>query len=537
MTILARVLLTGFIGFGVAALLGGVGVWGMKSGSKALEEVYQLRVTPMMRIQEIERDLKEIRFRMAGVLLDQLPTVGSRRHLQSARNTITEHWLAFHSISDTTSDEQIKPLVEKATAAIQKLPALLDKLDAAYNSDDNATIRSILEEEWPVFHSGLIKPLGALLPILQAQVKQTYETNAKHVTGMLSVSLLVLTAGLLLITVSVLFLTRSITSGVKTIQNAMTSIAAGNLTASIDQSRSDEIGNIAKSLTGMTEKLTGVIRNVHMLAKRVDQSAIEVSEKAMDVSHRNQTVSDAITRVSTASEEIGAASGHVVEAATDAESSARSSATLAISGNENMAKSLEVANAMGTVVASSSETVNKLSTSIQQIGQIAVVIKGIADQTNLLALNAAIEAARAGEQGRGFAVVADEVRKLAKRTTSSTAEIAVVIDSIRTETEQAVEAMQAVRLQVEDTSRYNQATDETLGAIVSAVEQAALRVRGIVDSAKEQTVAIDDISRQIADIATQSEQNSANARDVNNAAHTMNSMATQLRESVGYFQI
>jgi methyl-accepting chemotaxis protein len=181
--------------------------------------------------------------------------------------------------------------------------------------------------------------------------------------------------------------------------------------------------------------------------------------------------------------------------------------------------------------------VSQLNQSIQKIDQIANVIKEIADQTNLLALNAAIEAARAGEQGRGFAVVADEVRKLAERTSSSTQEISGVINSIRAETDSAVNAMGNIEIEVKKGAELSQQTGDVLKQILAAASKATLSVGNIVSSTKEQASSTENVARNLDEIAVVSEQNESDIENVGHMAEEVESIAAELQHLIGQFKV
>jgi methyl-accepting chemotaxis protein len=181
--------------------------------------------------------------------------------------------------------------------------------------------------------------------------------------------------------------------------------------------------------------------------------------------------------------------------------------------------------------------VSNLNDSIKKIGQISTIIKEIADQTNLLALNAAIEAARAGEQGRGFAVVADEVRKLAERTASSTSEITSAVDTIRTQTEAAVASMGEVEQEVLACENFNRLTGDALEQIVSAANEVTGLVSQIADSTKEQTSASENVARNMEDISSLTEEDSVSLRQVGAAADDVSHLANELQQLVGKFRV
>jgi methyl-accepting chemotaxis protein len=227
----------------------------------------------------------------------------------------------------------------------------------------------------------------------------------------------------------------------------------------------------------------------------------------------------------------------VASSASDAGEAVHRNEEFARQGDANMVKNRA---AMEKVVATANNSVNivsNLNDSIQKIGQITTVIKEIADQTNLLALNAAIEAARAGEQGRGFAVVADEVRKLAERTSNSTNEISGVVKSIRDETEAAVTSMSEVKREVLESADFNRLTGEALKQIVEAANQVTGLVSHITESTREQTTATEDVARNMEEISVLTEENSANIRKVGREADDVSHVAIELQQLVGQFRV
>ena len=193
--------------------------------------------------------------------------------------------------------------------------------------------------------------------------------------------------------------------------------------------------------------------------------------------------------------------------------------------------------AIKDAVTSSSASVEELGRRGQQIGQIIEVINDIADQTNLLALNAAIEAARAGEHGRGFAVVADEVRKLADRTTKATEEIGESIRAIQTETDDAVQRMASGTEQVDAGVAKAREAGQSLGRIVSASQSVAQMIQSIAAAAEQQSAASEQISRNVESIASASNQASEGAGQAATAATQLSTKAEQLQALVARFKV
>jgi methyl-accepting chemotaxis protein len=237
---------------------------------------------------------------------------------------------------------------------------------------------------------------------------------------------------------------------------------------------------------------------------------------------------------------MGALSSSVAEVAqTSATSAGSAKSTLDVvnEGNLRMMRSIEATGKVVATVQASGQDINRLSQLIDQVGMMTGIVKEIADQTNLLALNAAIEAARAGEQGRGFAVVADEVRKLAERTTATTADIDRLVANIQTTTKSTVEAMdEAVEL-VQQEREFIEQTNESFTQITELSKGVTEISNGIAAAAKDQSVATEEVAHNTEQISQLIEENSASFRQVSDAVQDLRSTAKKLRDVVDRFKV
>lgn len=519
-------------------VLTAVDVYSVNKSNDALAHVYENQMLPATALQEMDSAIKEIRFRMAGVLLDQMPTAGSRNHLKEVRHKIMDDWSHFKQATTGNSfNEDAQTQIAKIDKQIVLLPAFLDQLDSAYTKDQKSLITPMLEDEWPAFHSGLIKPISLLLPEQQLAVKQTYEDSKTNGKRLISLGISIFVISLLILIVSNWRILSSINRGILALQSAFSQIAQGNLRINIGYAEQDEFGQMAKSLEDTAARLQKIVISVKSSAEKAVQSSVVLTGQVEQLIERGKQFSTRITTVAANMEEITVANAVVADLAASAANAVNHNEQLARHGDANVLQNMNVIGNVVTTVNTSANIVSQLNQSIQKIGQITIVIKEIAEQTNLLALNAAIEAARAGEQGRGFAVVADEVRKLAERTSTSTQEISSVVDTIRTETGNAVNAMGNIETEVQKGAKLSQLTGEALKKIVEAAAKATELVGNIALSTKEQTSATEDVAHNLEGISIVTEQNEASIEDVGKMAEEVANIAAELQEVVSQFKV
>ena len=243
------------------------------------------------------------------------------------------------------------------------------------------------------------------------------------------------------------------------------------------------------------------------------------------------------TNVATAGEQMSASSGHIAENCSLAAEGSRHASEAAVSGAQVVDETIAVMHSIATRVKETARTVESLGKRSEQIGQIVGTIQEIADQTNLLALNAAIEAARAGEQGRGFAVVADEVRKLSERTRKATSEISELIGAIQGETKGAVIAMETAVDEVAKGSDKAAESGQALASILEKINEVTLQIKQVSIAAEEQTAVTLDISNNMHQITEVVAQTSSGAKETTRAADELSALAGGLDTIVKQFKV
>jgi methyl-accepting chemotaxis protein len=297
-------------------------------------------------------------------------------------------------------------------------------------------------------------------------------------------------------------ITRSISGPINRLVKTARTIAEGDLTTDITLNSRDEIGELADALREMSGKLGALISQASGISANSAVFAHGLHSGAERIATGVENVAAQATSVATAGEEMSATSTDIAHNCLMASDGAQKASESALNGAAVVDITIAIMNQIAEKVQESARTVESLGVRSDQIGEIIGTIEDIADQTNLLALNAAIEAARAGEQGRGFAVVADEVRALAERTTRATREIGVMIKNIQVETKGAVAAMEQGVHQVETGTMEAAKSGAALRDILEQVNNVAMQVSQIATAAEQQTATTGEISGNMHQITT-----------------------------------
>lgn len=371
------------------------------------------------------------------------------------------------------------------------------------------------------------------------QIKLRYDDAQKSYTSARIMMIVTVVIAVALAIVIAVLITRSITRPINAMTVMLKDIAEGegDLTKRLPEQGNDEITEVSRWFNTFVVKLHRIISNIASTSTQVAAASTQLQETSVRIATGAEEVASQAGTVAVASEEMSATSSSISDSCHHAADSSSQASQAAVAGSSVVSSTICGMDQIAARVRSSAATVATLGSRSDQIGAIVATIEDIADQTNLLALNAAIEAARAGEQGRGFAVVADEVRALAERTTRATREIGEMIKAIQTETRMAVTEMEAGVQEVQRGSEDAARSGEALQEILSTINEVAMQINQVATAAEEQTATTNEITSNIHQISAVVQDTASGAQESAAAANQLNGNAQELQALVAQFKL
>ncbi|HDZ9230389.1 TPA: methyl-accepting chemotaxis protein [Vibrio cholerae] len=362
------------------------------------------------------------------------------------------------------------------------------------------------------------------------------QANTDQLNWKITLALLVCASVIIVASVTMLHVSFKPLSRLNTLV-ANLSQGNGDLTQRLAVESKDEIGQICNSINLFIEKLQQMFLDVADSSKEIDRAVVHLSNQARSnlntLNQHTQETEQAITAI----EEMSASAGSIAQSADDAALLTERTNRYADESKQTVTEAVNSVNGLVNQVSSMAETITRMSEDTKQINSVLQVIGAIAEQTNLLALNAAIEAARAGEQGRGFAVVADEVRALASRTQQSTSQINDMLATLKTTTENVVKEMDSTRIHCEETAERTNHVMDSLNVVTDSVAEMNNLNTLIATSAMEQRQVTHEVSKNMAAIQEMVRKLNMNAAQVTSVNNELQNTSHALSDVVGRFRV
>ncbi|WAG78134.1 methyl-accepting chemotaxis protein [Metapseudomonas furukawaii] len=373
--------------------------------------------------------------------------------------------------------------------------------------------------------------MSALVAELHQRGQQQSEAISASAGRTVSLGLAVMLLSSLAIGLFSLWLvSRNLIGPISVLIEHIAQLAQGNFGQRVDASREDELGRLARAANTLRDFLADTFNRLRQSTTQLDSASGELNAIASLMAEGTREQFSRTDQVATAMHEMSATAQEVARHAAEAATAADQADHSAQQGGAVMQATIQSITGMRSEIANTAEVIRRLESDSGRIGKVLEVIRGIAEQTNLLALNAAIEAARAGEQGRGFAVVADEVRTLAQRTAESTAEIHQIIDTVQTGALNAVRAIESGQNRSEQSVAQVTEAGAMLSRITDAVEAIRDMNRQIATAAEEQTSVAEDISRNLTEITAIATANEQNVQRTQGASQQMHGLSGDLNQ-------
>jgi len=529
-----------FTGF---AMIGGLmlilGVFALNQMSKiraAGEDIATASVPSIKALDEFTQLTLRLRVLSYRLLINREPDVQQKTiELFELRNKqIVDAQRVYEPLIDGPQERAAYDQYVQLLAQYRQLEERMKTLSRNNQVDD---LRKMLNSDLLANSEAVNTALARLLEINTQQIAETDQgaTDQYSLSFNLVVTLLVIATGLTLL--FAWLLTVSITKPISKALEAAETIAEGNLTQPIHVDGSDEAGRLLAAMAKMQTKLRDTLQRISGSATQLASAAEELNsvtdESARGLTQQNNEIEQAATAVN----EMTSAVEEVARNAVSTSEASKNATTSAGDGRDLVQETVSAIERMSADVQSTATLIGDLANESRDIGKVLDVIRGLADQTNLLALNAAIEAARAGEAGRGFAVVADEVRALAHRTQQSTSEIERMIGSIQSGTEHAVDSMRNSTERAASTLNIARGAGLSLDTINSAIVEINERNLVIASAAEEQAQVAREVDRNLVNIRDLSVQSATGANQTSAASSELSRLALDLNNMVGRFSL
>lgn len=499
-------------------------------------ELVELNLLPsIMAVDDINLKMTWVRFFTLQLALsaDTTQQLDTRNRLEKVKAEVATKQAGYEKLINMAEESRV---YQEFKSAQQQYYQLQQQLIVDLTSGNKDQTEANLAALNPVAD----RMATALLELTRINADAASSTRAEAIATYNSGFWFVLTVLVLALAIAMLVakvLGNSINKPLQLALNTAETVANGDLTQSVIVDGDDEISRLAQALKNMQQNLREAITHIAASSNQLASAAEELNLVTEDSNRGLQLQNDEIQQAATAITEMSSAVDEVAATALQTSEASAESAKLAADGKARVAETTNVITQMNTEMLASTQVINELAQQVASIGQVLDVIRAVAEQTNLLALNAAIEAARAGEAGRGFAVVADEVRSLAHRTSVSTGEIETMVKQVQHSAHAAVSTMQQIGNKSGQAQTVAAAAAEALELITSRIVAISDSNHIIASAAEEQSKVAREIDRNIVTISDLAAQAAAGANQTTASSAELSRLAVDLNNLVVKFKV
>ena len=528
------------IGFGLIALLvfalGGFSLLQMSSMHDRSTEVDDNWIPSINTLGDVSQDILRLRSATLRMLLSEDATQlrESTALAQTLLDDLAQMQQRYEGLISSTEERAHYDDFKRYESTYLATRA---QLAEHLRSNDRAAAMTLLYTSLNPQADAMTKALNELITHNREGASDAAKAANAVYTQATRGTLLVMALSAIATVILAALLTRSIVKPLADAVQVADSVASGNLTLNIDTQGNDEPAKLLQALKSMQGNLRGTIEQIADASNQLASAAEQLSAVTDGTARNLHQQSLEIDQAATAVTEMSSAVDEVARNAASASESSSESGRIARQGSERITQTLSSINQLAADVDSTSSNFGQLAGKIRGISQVLDVIRSIAEQTNLLALNAAIEAARAGEAGRGFAVVADEVRALAHKTGQSTREIETMISTVQGDTEQAVRAMESSNGLAKQTLDIAEGAGVALDQIIQSIAEIGDRNLVIASATEQQAHVAREVDRNLINIRDLSLQNSAGSEQTSTASRALSSLAANMQGMVARFQV
>ncbi|MGL4191946.1 MAG: methyl-accepting chemotaxis protein [Vibrio sp.] len=505
--------------------------------------LYANTAAPMRAMAEASTRIPRMRVGIDMMLLQQTALQDAKGVLNRVQETRMEDIPEMRQAMQLAVDSQVNPALREQAGQLQSrfeqmVREELEPMLQALANNDMTTAQNIYRDQYAKTYGDMRKQANQILDTLLDQAEQQNRASVVSFESGRTGQLIMIAAGLIISFITSLIIITNLRSRVAYLKDQMSSAAANlSLRTRIELEGNDELCDIGASFNNFIDKVHASIEAVADNSKELASMAASVSQRAHTTQTNCAAQRDRTVQVATAIHELGATVAEIASNAAMAADVAKQATLHSGEGKQVVGEVQQRIQTLSSELDSATQVVTSLATQINGISSTLDTIRSISEQTNLLALNAAIEAARAGEQGRGFAVVADEVRTLASRSAASTEEIQQVINRLQSESNRAVEAMEKGRSQSDVVVDFAAKANQSLTEINGQIDQINDQNIQVATATEEQSTVVEDINRNVEDINHLTSETSQVADELSRASANLQRLSAQLDKLVGGFEL